>query len=85
MNTEKKIPFSIKRLFWDINKEKLDINSHKKNIIERTINYGVLADWKWLSSVYNRKTIMNILNSKNKFNRKNIRPRTQHLASILFK
>lgn len=79
------IPNVTKKLFWDINTEKLDINLHKKSIIERIINYGMLADWKWLSSVYNKKTILTILNSKNKFDRKNIRPSTLHLASILFK
>ena len=85
MDTNKNIPFSIKKLFWDTNKEKLDTNLHKKNIIERTINYGVLADWKWLLSVYGKDVIKQTLNSKNKFNRQNIRPKAIHLASILFK
>jgi len=85
MNIDKNIPFSIKKLFWDVNKEKLDADLHKKNIIERILNYGVLADWKWLSSVYGKETIIETLNSKDKFNRKNIRPSVWHLASILFK
>jgi hypothetical protein len=85
METNKNIPFSIKKLFWDINKEKLDANLHKKNIIERIINYGALVDWKWLSSVYGKKLVIDTLNSKDKFNRKNIRPSALHLASILFK
>ncbi|OIO29175.1 hypothetical protein COX93_02775 [Candidatus Nomurabacteria bacterium CG_4_10_14_0_2_um_filter_30_12] len=85
MNINKNIPFSIKRLFWDVNKEKLNTNLHKKNIIERILNYGVLADWKWLSSVYNKKEILETINSKDKFNRKNIRQGASHLASILFK
>ena len=85
MDTNKNIPFSIKKLFWDVNKEKLDVNSHKKNIIERIINYGTLSDWEWISSVYGKETIKDILNSKNKFNRKNIRLSALRLASILFK
>ena len=85
MKTSKNIPFSIKKLFWDINKEKLDINLHKKNVIERIINYGELRDWKWLLMVYGKKAIKETLNSKDKFNRKNIRSSAQQLASILFK
>ena len=85
LNTGKNIPFSIKKLFWDVDKEKLNTDLDKKNIIERIINYGTLADWKWLSLVYNKEIILNILNSKNKFSRKNIRPSAWHLASIIFK
>lgn len=85
MDTNKNIPFSIKKFFWDANKDKLDANLHKKNIIERIINYGALADWKWLSSYYGKEVIINTLNSKDKFNRKNIRPSALRLASIIFK
>lgn len=85
MNTNKNIPFSIKKLFWDINKEKLDANLHKKNIIERIINYGVLSDWKWLYAEYGKESIIETLHSTDKFNRRNIRPNALHLASLLFK
>ena len=85
MNIDKNTPNSTKKLFWDMDKEKLDTNLHKKNIIERIINYGMLADWSWLSSVYSKEDIINILNSKDKFNRKNIRSSALHLAFILFR
>jgi len=85
MSTEKKIPFSIKKLFWDIEKDDLDIVLHKKNIIERIINYGILADWQWLSSTYSKEEIRWVLDPENKLNRTNIRPSALHLASILFR
>jgi hypothetical protein len=85
MDINKKIPLSIKKFFWDADKDKLDANLHKKNIIERIINYGALTDWKWLSSYYGKEAIINTLNSKDKYNRKNIRPRASRLASIIFK
>jgi len=81
----KNIPSFTKKLFWDVNEEKLDTILHKKSIIERIINYGTLADWKWLSSVYDRNTIINISNTKDKFGRKNIRPSAEYLASLIFK
>ena len=85
MKTSKNIPNSVKKLFWDVNKENLDTDLHKKSITERVLNYGGLADWKWLSSVYGKETIIETLNLKDKFNRKNIRSSAWHLASILFK
>jgi len=82
---KKNIPPFIKKLFWDTNKEKLDTDLHKKSIIERIINYGTLTDWKWLSSNYGKDTVITILNTKNKFDRKNIRPNAKYLASLIFK
>ena len=84
-NSITKIPDSSKKLFWDMDKEKLDLNLHKKSIIERIINYGVLADWRWLSLVYGKSTITDFLRFKDKVGRENIRPSALSLASILFK
>lgn len=85
MSINKNIPSFIKKLFWDINKEKLNTDLHKKSIIERIINYGNLADWKWLSFVYDKNTIINTINAEDKFGRKNIRPNAKRLASLFFK
>jgi hypothetical protein len=87
MSEENKINISplVKKLFWDADKEKLDADLHKKSIVERVINYGTLTEWKWLSSVYGKDIVLNIVSKKDKFSRKNIRPTVARLASILFK
>lgn len=37
-------------LFWDVDRDKLDWNKHLAFIIERVLEYGLLADWKLLRS-----------------------------------
>jgi hypothetical protein len=39
-------------LFWDIDKNKLDIEKSKKTIVQRTLDYGLIKDWKILVQVY---------------------------------
>jgi len=85
INSAKKIPYSVKTLFWDMNKEKIDLDLHKKSVIERIINFGNLADWKWLVSFYGKPAVKGVVSSKDKFGRTNIRKSAERLASILFK
>ena len=39
-------------LFWDINKDNLDIAKSKKIIIQRVLEYGLMKDWKLLQQIY---------------------------------
>ncbi len=39
-------------LFWDVNKNKLDIDKSKKTIIQRVLNYGLIKDWNLLKELY---------------------------------
>lgn len=32
-------------LFWDVNKDDLDMEEHSRYIIKRVIEYGMLNDW----------------------------------------
>lgn len=71
---------SIKKLFWEVNQDKLDTNKNKKSIIVRTLNYGTINDWKFLKQNYGSKTIIEILNS----NRSGVREKTEKLARLIF-
>ncbi len=44
-------------LFWDVNKEKLDFNANKAQIIQQVLEYGLLADWIIISGIYGNQTI----------------------------
>jgi hypothetical protein len=70
-------------LFWDTDPQKIDLNKNKRYVIERVINYGTLAEWKWLSSVYTKKDISEGLKAKGKFQRSNIRKSAARLASLI--
>lgn len=44
-------------IFWDINKNNLDIAKSKKTIIQRVLEYGILKDWKLLQQIYSIQEI----------------------------
>lgn len=48
-----KLPDKFRPLFWDVKFESLDTNKNKRLILTRTLNYGRLSHWKWLSKAYN--------------------------------
>ena len=46
-----------KHLFWDVEIDKLDIETDKSFIIQRVLEYGLLDDWKLIYSYYGLKKI----------------------------
>ena len=44
-------------LFWDIDKTKLDIEQHRRFIIERTLTHGTLSDWFLIKNYYGKSVI----------------------------
>ena len=53
----------------------------EKTIIEQLINYGSLAEWRWLVSQYGIPEIRDVLQT---VPASEIKPRTRILASLLF-
>lgn len=39
-------------LFWDVNKDDLDMEEHSRYIIKRVIEYGMLNDWNIINKYY---------------------------------
>lgn len=54
---EKKLPQSLKKLFWSIDAKKLDINKNKSYIIHQALAFGSLDDIKSLFKIYSLKEI----------------------------
>ncbi len=46
-----------KALFWDVQIDSLDIETHARFIIERVVSKGNLADWNLLKKIYGKKRI----------------------------
>ena len=46
-------------LFWDIDRNGLDIERSKKTIVQRVLEYGLLKDWKILVKTYGIEEIAN--------------------------
>jgi len=81
MNTS--IPNHIKRLFWDLDPERLDAVTHKKTIIERVLNHGDLSDWRWLVSAYGKDDIVAVLAASNEVRKSGVRKESRQLAELL--
>lgn len=47
-------------LFWDVNPESLDMEKHKKYIIGRTLDYGLIKDWRLIKAHYGIETIAQV-------------------------
>lgn len=48
-----------KELFWDIEYEKLDINKHKRLIVERVLTLGNLEEFFYLLNQYDSEALIN--------------------------
>lgn len=46
-----------KHLFWDVDREKIDLHMHRAYIVQRVLEYGVMKDWKLLCSIWNIEEI----------------------------
>ena len=57
----KEIPVFIKRLFWDVDKESVDIEQHCSYIISRIVDYGNPHDVKWMKKTYNDEEIKEVI------------------------
>jgi hypothetical protein len=39
-------------LFWDVDKNEIDLDANKSYVIERVLSHGMLTDWKLLKEIY---------------------------------
>lgn len=46
-----------KALFWDVQIDSLDLETHARFIIGRVVSKGGLADWNLLKKIYGKKRI----------------------------
>jgi hypothetical protein len=58
---KKHLPESFRPLFWSYRFEDLDSREHKKTVIVQVVNYGTLADWRWLVREYGAAEIRRVL------------------------
>lgn len=47
-------------LFWDTDTTTLDVEQHKRFIIERTLTHGTLSDWFLIKKYYGKPTIKQV-------------------------
>jgi hypothetical protein len=79
------LPTSIRKLLWDADPRSLDVDAHRQLIIERVLNYGTLADWRWLIARYGTHSIRALLRARGMFQRSAIRSETRRLATLIIR
>ncbi len=65
-------------LFWDVDIHKIDFDKNKKLIIQRTLDYGLLSDWKIIFDYYGIKEI-----AKTAISLKDLDKKSASLISLL--
>ena len=48
-------------LFWDADKNAIDLTASKAYIIERILSHGMLTDWLLLKELYGKETIKEVV------------------------
>lgn len=47
-------------IFWDVDKNSIDLNTHAPYVVQHVLEYGLLSDWNLLLSCYGKKKIVDI-------------------------
>ena len=77
-STKLKISNYSPHLFWDVDTTKLDLNKRKAFLVNRVLDYGVMADWKQLVKDLGLNEIGNIAT-----NLRDLDPRAMSFISLL--
>lgn len=48
-------------LFWDINKQELDFEKSKEQIVYQVVEYGMMKDWELLQKIYSFQQLKEIV------------------------
>jgi len=75
------LPETFRSILWSYDFDRIDPLKHRKTIIVQAINYGTLAQWRWLKESYGRDSVRQTLSV---VPATEIRPRVRRLASLVF-
>jgi hypothetical protein len=76
-----RLPEEFRRFFWSYRFDELEPTKDKKAIIVQLLNYGTLAEWRWIVREYGFGEVKRLLEA---IPVTEIKPRTRALASLLF-
>ncbi len=58
------IPFELKKFFWDVDFEKLDLQNNRKFILERLLNFGTFETFHWIFTTFNNAEVRTLLKER---------------------
>jgi hypothetical protein len=75
------VPDTFRPILWSYDFDRVDPVKHQKTLIVQAINYGTLAQWRWLRETYGLDSVRQVLGAVAVTE---IRPRVRRLASLMF-
>lgn len=79
--SEERLPARFRPLFWSYRFDELDAWRDEKAVVVQLLNYGTLADWRWLVREYGATEVKRVLQA---LPATELKSRTRVLASLLF-
>lgn len=64
------MPPRLRALFWDVDAGALDLAGHRKYIIERVLEFGDEAAYRWLFSAYPDEEIISVVKASRRISRR---------------
>ena len=58
------IPKQYKKFFWDVDFNLLDLEKHRKFILERFLNYGTFDTFKWIFKTFDSEEVKEFIDKK---------------------
>ena len=81
LTSQTNLPQELRPLFWSYKFNDLDMSKDRNLVITQVINYGSLAEWRWMVSAYGKDSVREVLGAVRSGE---FKPRALKLASIVF-
>ena len=66
-NTKKaSVPIEFKKYFWDVDFDKLDLNTQKNFVLERLLDYAAFDSFYWIFKTFSNSEVKSLLDNKGK-------------------
>ncbi len=67
-----KLDAKLKKYFWDVDFNALDVKKNAKYILERILDLGDEEAVKWMQKTFSKKDILNALKNNRKISKKSL-------------
>lgn len=64
------VPKEFKPIFWDTSLDSLDVEKHKRYIIERILEFGGKEAYRWMFANYSSEEIIEVVKKSRRISRK---------------
>ena len=69
MRKRSSVPQDLRWLFWDTDASTVDLERHRKYVIERVLEFGNEAAYRWLFATFSREDIAAVVKTSSRISR----------------